>query len=551
MPDSNDSKPIAILGEPTRLSESPIWRLQREYYDTSGVAAWNNGPVPHHITNNPCLAAGYAKVLAGYLRDLQAAGSVDESHPLYILEIGAGVGRHAFLLLKALQPLRAVPALKNLKLVYVMADFTESNLSFFREHAQFQDYQDRGELDFALFDAEASQELRLEHSGRSLPDEHNPNPVVVIANYVFDSLTQDVFRIEAGRLIESLAIPVGSNGVTDLAHPGALKHLDIQFEHRELNDPRYYQRPEWDRLLRTYAESLEDTSLCLPVGAFRCIDHLEKIAGGRLLVLAADKAWTRLDELSGLEDPELVLHGSFSMTVNFHALGLLFENRGGKAFHSELRETDLEVSAFLLDERTPQTPEYALAFREAINGFGPLDAFNLGEALADDLESPRLQVCLDLLRMSGWDPEVLYELSEPLADQAEDASEDVQRVVQRACSRVWDNHFHIGGDQDVAFELGRIHYRMDSYLGALAYYQVSLDLHGDDRLNYHNMGLCYYYMKRLGDAHSKFRQALEVDPDYSPSREWCLRIEAELMTAPRTGSEVLLIGNLLADIDTD
>jgi hypothetical protein len=69
-----------------RLSESMLWRLQRDLYDAQGIHAWSRGNVPQSITTSPYIARAYAQIAVGYLRDV--AADVDRSQPVYIVELG-------------------------------------------------------------------------------------------------------------------------------------------------------------------------------------------------------------------------------------------------------------------------------------------------------------------------------------------------------------------------------------------------------------------------------------------------------------------------------
>ena len=83
-----------------RFSESPIWELQRTYYEEQGLKAWQSGEVPLYITNNPMIARAYADIIFGFLQDRSRLGHTSE--PVTILELGAGSGRLAFHVLKEL-----------------------------------------------------------------------------------------------------------------------------------------------------------------------------------------------------------------------------------------------------------------------------------------------------------------------------------------------------------------------------------------------------------------------------------------------------------------
>jgi hypothetical protein len=51
------------------LSQSILWTLQRRFFEQRGVTAWSRGTVPHYITTNPTVAAAYAQLVFGWLRD--------------------------------------------------------------------------------------------------------------------------------------------------------------------------------------------------------------------------------------------------------------------------------------------------------------------------------------------------------------------------------------------------------------------------------------------------------------------------------------------------
>ena len=59
----------AVLETERTLSQSLIWRLQRDFYAQRGLKAWNEDLVPSYITNNPFIAEIYAGIVAAFLQD--------------------------------------------------------------------------------------------------------------------------------------------------------------------------------------------------------------------------------------------------------------------------------------------------------------------------------------------------------------------------------------------------------------------------------------------------------------------------------------------------
>src|ERR1043165_5879142 len=114
------------LETPCRLSRQVLWRLQRSYFERRGVAAWADGDVPHRVTSSPWLARAYSRVIAGFLHDWHAA--LDRSQPVYVVELGAGAGRFAFHLRRALDELGEHGA----RICYAMTDLAEANLVAWR-----------------------------------------------------------------------------------------------------------------------------------------------------------------------------------------------------------------------------------------------------------------------------------------------------------------------------------------------------------------------------------------------------------------------------------
>src|SRR6185436_1637515 len=139
------------LEQKQRLSQSLIWRLQRNYFERQGIGAWSTGAVPHNITSSPFIAEAYARVVFGFLRDCHARQR-DSGQPVHFVELGSGSGRFAYLFLKKFLSMYQSSILKDVPFRYVMTDFTERNLDYWRGHERLQAFVTAGVLDFAQFD---------------------------------------------------------------------------------------------------------------------------------------------------------------------------------------------------------------------------------------------------------------------------------------------------------------------------------------------------------------------------------------------------------------
>ncbi|MGZ4860157.1 MAG: SAM-dependent methyltransferase [Candidatus Angelobacter sp.] len=196
-----------VLEADVPLSQSLIWRLQRDFYAQRGLKAWTEDMVPSYITNNPFIAEIYAQIVAGFISDcMQPAQRVPLSpeNPVRILELGAGTGKFSYLFLRKLTALLQARKIAPQILRYCMADCSEGLLADWRANRYLAEFVESGILEFQLHRAEKEEPADLH--GDNSPDmtRRAKGPLVVIANYVFDSLPQGAFIVANGELSEAL-----------------------------------------------------------------------------------------------------------------------------------------------------------------------------------------------------------------------------------------------------------------------------------------------------------------------------------------------------------
>lgn len=68
-----------------------------------------------------------------------------------------------------------------------------------------------------------------------------------------------------------------------------------------------------------------------------------------MIVISGDKGNNNPEQFVGLMDPHIAVHGSFSLMVNYHAIGMWFTSRGGFALHNPQEEASLKVGCFVLN----------------------------------------------------------------------------------------------------------------------------------------------------------------------------------------------------------
>lgn len=529
-----------IIERGERFSRSVLWRLQRRFYAERGPDAWSTGTVPSYITSNPSIARCYASLVGAYLQDLLARGALDPAHPIYIMELASGPGRFAFLFLRQLLALKQAPGLRDLDLRYVMTDFAESNLKAWRAQARLRPFVESGVLHFGRFDLEHDAEISLPDLGQALSEKTLRNPLICLGNYIFDTVAQDLFRIEGGKLSEAL-VSITAKGPFDpeRAAPEEMSQLTTSYEYRQVSLP-YYGERDLDALLAGYRERLGDTTVVFPIGTLRGLMRLLHIARGRLLLLSSDKGYVHEDELLRQDGQHIQFHGSLSMMVNYHAIGRLFLGRGGHALLPEERQVSLKTVGFILDGERAQGgaqdgtteaafPRTALAFRE-VDRFGPYDFYSLTSHTRKECASASIEQVLALWRLSEWDPNIVHEFHGDLIARMDDASEPIRGEIRKALLRTFENFYPVG--RDLPFEIARVFLAMKRPREGIRFNEISLELFGSHPVTYFNLGLCAYNAEEPERALGAFAASLEMKPDYAPARDWKIRVESELGRRP-------------------
>lgn len=512
----NDSPPAKPPAPPEfeiesrrRLSESVIWKLQRDFYLRAGPEAWKPKGVPSFVTNNAFIARAYARMAVALMRDLSRTGSIEAAQPLHVIELGGGAGRFAFLFLRALERERAaLPALAAVPIRYVLTDLVESNLETARAHEKLRPYVERGQLDFARFDLESDQELTLLVSGQRIAKDSLANPALVVANYAFDTIRHDAYRVRGGLLQEALARTVSTRGDESLDDPTLLERLALRWESEPLASTDVYDDPLANEVLAGYM-SLDDTTVLMPVGGLRCIRTVLSWARGRLLLITGDKCLSSEEELRNRSDPLLSLHGgSFSFTVNLHAIGSWFERAGGEALPPSRGDYQFKVGAFLAG--LPQATETRAAFAREIDDFGPGEYFHLSFTLRKEHASPSPDVLLAAFKLGDWDPEMVVACRQAVTQKARTAPAWFKQELSRGLDEAWERVFI--RHRNYAMDLAWIALSLDRPQQAIRFAEESQRLYGRSAVALALIGLAHGTAGDKAKALRYAERALQIEP---------------------------------------
>ena len=186
---------------------------------------------------------------------------------------------------------------------------------------------DGGYLDVAKFDAEDDTSLRLLYTKEIISPRFSDAPIVCLFNYVFDTLRHDAFRIQDGTLMEGRCTvrfkdEEGNMRKDKGSAEMLISRMETSWEYA-LCPVDYYTGDDaafnavLEKYLRTHAEKQNTLSFLVPVGGMRCLRNLRNISRAGVVALIADKSYR---DVTGMQNPHVAVHGSFSFMVNIDAV---------------------------------------------------------------------------------------------------------------------------------------------------------------------------------------------------------------------------------------
>ncbi|MBV9598625.1 MAG: tetratricopeptide repeat protein [Chloroflexi bacterium] len=519
-----------VLEAGCRLSKSMLWQLQREVYNQQGVQAWSSGSVPQSITTSPFTARAYARVVLGYLRDVDSL--IDASAPVYILELGAGSGRFGYRFVKQLSGLLQRSVLQHTSFVYIMTDVSPSMVDYWQTHPSLRPLAESGVVDFAVFDAAHPDEIHLVNSGTVLRPGKVANPMLVVANYLFDSIPQDCFSVGDGVLFENLVSIRSPNAPRPASGPTPpLRDLQVSFESHPTRT-EYYADPALDGILDGYRRRLDNVILLFPIEAVHCLDFFHRLADHGVLFLIGDIGTAREGDLSEQSSGGISTDSNFWLSVNFHALGQYVVGLGGKVLHPPSSPANLNISTFILGQSPTDFAETELAYDAAIGQWGPDDLSVTTRMLTEQVEKMSRGQLLTFLRSVAFDPDYVVRCVPLLLDSLPDVSWSGAQDLRLAAAEAWDMYYPMGNDDADLFDLpaglGVLLYTIGDYAQGLEYFLRSLELVGMDPRTTFNVALCMNRLERREEAVQWLERTLELDP----SHEKAHAMRAELLGTP-------------------
>jgi hypothetical protein len=493
--------------------------------------------VPSYITNNPFIAEIYAGIVAGFLDDcLQPAQrgqvAISAEHPLRILELGAGTGKFSYLFLRKLTALLRAKNIAPQVLRYCMADCSESLIAEWHANHYLAEFVDSGLLEFELLPAGVESQSPNAGGNASQSAQVASGPLVVIANYVFDSLPQDAFIIADGKISEALVTTTSGSepGRGETADSPSLSSLQLSFANASVSPERYADK-SWNDMLEKYRGRLPAATVLFPCAALALLQQLGQSGDGRMLVLAADKGVTHEEDLALCQGPPaLEFHASdhcFSQIVNFDAIAKHFAGIGGQSLVPTKHFTGLSICAFLQRRPGDEFPSTRKAYEADLAAFGPDDLFALMTWLNVHLEEVSVSQTLSLLRLTRWDTTAFLRLFPVIVRQLRNVAGE-RTDLRDAILNTWANHYPVTSAENVlAFNCGVILLELRFFEDALAMFKTSEQFFGRSAATSFNLSLCAMGLGRTDQALAFLTDACTQDPAFEPARNLRLKLEQE------------------------
>ncbi|WNQ13081.1 tetratricopeptide repeat protein [Paenibacillus aurantius] len=496
-----------------RFSEAPIWDLQRAYYEQQGMKAWNYDQVPQYITSNPMIAAAYAEMIFGFLQDRAERG--DSSEPLTILELGAGVGRLAFHVLQQLCALRDYAGIVLPPFRYVMTDLALKNIRTWENHPALQLFIRQGLLDFARFDAVNDTELDLVVSHTTIRPGDLRQPLLIIANYFFDSIPQELIYVGDGKTFECDVL-MDRHDDSDLRKPSeALQKITLTYEYRRAPGYEEDSYPYHD-VIELYRQELEDSHILFPVTGLTCLERLNQLSKSGFLLLTADKGDHLLENWKFAEPPQLIHHGSFSITANYHAIRHVFEQKGAQSLFTRHHYKNINVGCILMLETPKSYTHTRLAYRRFIERFGPDDFFSMKEWVDPNIETMELQQILAFWRLGGYDAEFFIQSAKRIVNLLPGASDEEKSDIKLGIHTMWSSYYAMDQGYDQALDAGLVLFEMDMYEDAKWFLETSVQVVEGEPVPtvLYCLAICSYELGLEEAAMEYLREALVLEPEY-------------------------------------
>lgn len=506
---------MPVIQKMTRFDQSMIWSLLHRFYAEAGPEAWSSHIVPQRSTSNAFCADTYAAIVAAFFKELAAEGN---SKPPVIIELGGGSGRFAWQFLNRLINYHFGDGVECPEFTYLLTDGAAKNVEGWKQKDRFAPLFESGVLEVAQLLIESDPVIRTDN-GDLKPADFADRPVIIIANYLFDSIPANLVRIR-DHAIEQVFVETRS------ATPGFLKKpitsfasLSSRFESRRIKgNPTGH--PFIDAALRRYAERPGDFHVVVPQV---CIEFVEKFLEREvpMLMLVGDLAYSDPSEFT-LSSP-LIFDSYFAHHTNLHIFGELFGTHGGAMQSQRHKDINFSCSLFTLPgkngwqnlslERTQETAKALL------KDFNPFDAHETIDLIESAVRGMSIRQAMALIRYSRFDPDVAAGCIRYLLRNIEQGEERIDRQqIYETYMEAFRAYLPDGSEVNFDCGIAELFMLLDYNAQALQLLEHSLQEFGPSARRLFTKALALDSLGDAARAEQAVREAQAIDPLFAPAQ---------------------------------
>jgi len=492
-----------------RLSHSKLWPIQKKYFIHRSVDAFQE-EVPFYISSNVYLANRYASLMMTFIVEWIAQHPDSATKTFTVLELGAGSGKFSFYYLKAFSDLVEAQA-QTFKWRYVISDVSKKSVEFCRNNKDFKSFIDNHILDFSNLDIDTDVNFNLEIAGITYSESKPDTPLLVIANYAFDCMQQDLFTKKEGKLQEVQVEIRSRYSNFNQDKPEHLNELRFKYRNAEMSIDNYYSEPAWNAILKQYEEDVvEGAMFLLPLTGLHFLSEIKKI-NPEVFLICGDKGIVLKEDLA-VSSPQnqYTYDGCYSYNINFHALGqFCIEQQGSyipTSHFNNFKVNLLSIGIDLANFKKTKTDYTMLMETGGADEFCYMMCEFEQSSFRFDYKS-----LSSFLRMSHWDPDVYCAIHERLLELVGSVPYRLFRDLLKDIERVENNIYSLRRDPDPYNLLGIFYQACNITDKAVSMYEKALSLHGERPAPHHNLGLVYETIGNSDKAITHYTAAVKLN----------------------------------------
>jgi tetratricopeptide (TPR) repeat protein len=213
-----------------------------------------------------------------------------------------------------------------------------------------------------------------------------------------------------------------------------------------------------------------------------------------MFLLSADKGEHLLEKMDNIGKPMLTQHGSFSLSVNYHAITQYYQLQKALVFNAYY-VGNLNVTFIAMHKQPNQWKELSLAFELFMQDFNPESYFITKKHFEKHLNDMNFRQMIAYIKLSHFDARFFKQCIPSIFSFLPRLNPFEKKHLCQILERVWQMYYPIGESHDLGFDIGVILYQIDYYQDALFYFQYSEKNYRENAPLYFNIASCYFQLE--------------------------------------------------------